>query len=161
MVMELTFLKSNGSTAFWYAFHIVHGRPKKTFLWFPLLPNAPVMKLYLKMTQKKSKLLTKNPLRAATLKLNIVITIGRSAKNLIWSSLLTWGPYWPKTNMSEQHFARHSAWPYLARPNTWPGQICQIWPNMHIWARGVPEKILQNAVLVLGRLVPPVKSWGE
>ena len=93
-------------------------------------PKCPSYTTLFKNDTKKSKLLTKNPLRAATLKLNIVFTIGRSAKNLIWSSLLTWGPYWPKTNISEQHFARHSTWPYLARPNTWPNM-----PNMQIWAR--------------------------
>ena len=119
----------------------------------PKCPSSSYTTLF-KNDTKKIKIIDQIPLRAATLKLNIVFTIGRSAKNLIWSSLLTWGPYWPKTNMSEQHFARHSTWPYLARLNTWPNM-----PNMAKYAKyaylgaymgapnmvkwGVPEKILQ------------------
>ena len=51
----------------------------------------------------------------------IVISMGKSAKNLILSLLLTGRSYWPKNNASELHFARslqgHPIWPYFERPN--------------------------------------------
>ena len=60
--------------------------------------------------------------------------MGKSAKNLIWSQLLTEGSHWPKTNASELHFARsfqgHPTWPYFARPNMRPNM-----PNMAKYAK--------------------------
>ena len=57
--------------------------PKKLFFDFPSSQIPQLYNFFFKNDTKKSKLLTKNPLRAATLKLNIVFKIGRSAKNLI------------------------------------------------------------------------------
>ena len=52
---------------------------------------------------------------------NIVISMGKSAKKLILSLLLTGRSYWPKINAYELHFARylqgHPIWRYLERPN--------------------------------------------
>ena len=56
------------------------------------------------------------------MKFNIVITMGKSAKNLVWLLLLTGGSYCPNNNASELHFAR-----------SFKG-ICQIW---HMKTTGV------------------------